>query len=129
MSDIFEENDNEPRKNRHLLALLSGLGIGLLIGIIIAVLSIVFKREISILVYIGIGLVGITVNKFAPNKSLMGFITGAISCGFMMLSYLFVLGLAGYWYEDGSDLWITTGIAIIFGGIMGYKGNNSSEED
>lgn len=125
----FGENNTDSRKNRHLLGLLAGLGLGLVFGALLAGLSILIKSEITALVLLGVVLVGYVVTRFIPNKSAMGVITGALACGFMYFSYCVVLGLAGYWYEDGNvTFWVMLAFSVIYGGVMGFKGKKGFDE-
>jgi len=124
MSEILETNDSKPSKNKHGLALLAGIGVGLVMGAIVAAISIALETEIG--VWIGLIAVAFVVSRFAPNQSGMGAITGALSAAAMLFTYALVLISKGYWYEDGdSAFWITLAVGVIFSGIWGYKGKKT----
>lgn len=71
-------NEWHPKKNRHFLGLLAGIGMGLVMGAILAGISIALKAEYTYLMLLGIALVGFIVSRFVPNKSVMVAITGGL---------------------------------------------------
>ena len=129
MSELDVNTSNQkPQKNRHFLGLLAGIGVGLVVGLILAGVGAIFEREIMLVVILGLAAVGYVVAQLVPNKSPMGAITGALACGAAFLFYMLFLGMFGYSYDDDSSFWITLVIAVVYGGVMGYKGKKGFEE-
>lgn len=130
MSDYLGENNNVSRKNNHFLGLLAGIGVGIMTAIVLAVITILLESEYIYLDIIAILAVGYVVSRFVPNKSGMGIITGAISCGVMYFLYSMICLSYGYWYEDGNYMfWICLIGSIIYGGYMGYKGKSGFDSE
>lgn len=130
MSEYFGENNTIPKKNNHILGLLAGIGVGIVVAILLAVITILVKAEYYVLDICAILVVGYIISRFVPNKSGMGFITGALSCGIMYFSYSIICLFAGYWYDDGDYMfWIGLIGSIIYGGIMGYRGKSEFDTE
>ena len=128
MSEILETGANKPQNNKHILGLLAGIGTGIVAGLILAALAALLESEITILVVAGLVLVGYVVSRLVPNQSAMGAITGGLSCTVAFLAYQLFLAMFGYSYEDNFSFWLMLAVAVIYGGIMGYKGKKGFEE-
>lgn len=127
---MIETCNGTPKENRHVLGLLAGIGIGLVVGAILAGISIVLETEVLGVVIGGLVLVGLVVSRFLPNKSVMGFITRALACGITYLFYTFILIWFWYWYADGNWwFWLLLIGSIIYGGLMGYNGREFFENE
>lgn len=129
MSERLYFKEESP-KNKYFRGLIAGVGVGLIVGGILAGISIMIKTEIMYLIIVGLALVGFIVSRFLPNKSAMGIVIGALACGVTFLFYALILLLFGYWYEDGdSSFWFMLILGIIYGGYMGFRGKKGFEED
>lgn len=129
MSEILETGENKPQNNRHLLGMLAGIGTGIVVGLILAGIGALFQDEYTLVVILGLMLVGFVVSRLVPNKSAMGAITGGLSCAVAFFAYQLFLGLFGYSYAENSTFWIMLVVAVIYGGSMGYKGRKGFETE
>ena len=124
----FGTNSNSSQTKKHFLGLLAGVGVGAIVGGILALISIIAEQEFSLPIILGLMLVGYVVSRLVPNKSPMGAITGALACALTYLIYVGIMMFNGYWYVDGnSSFWTTLIFSAIYGGVMGYKGKKGFE--
>lgn len=119
------------QSNHHMKGLFAGLGIGLVVGLVMAFITYAAESEYLAVDIIGLILVGLGVTYFVPNKSVMGAVTGGVSCGFTYLLYLFVTeGIMGMEFENGETLDILFLLfAVGYGAYMGYRGKAAFEEE
>ena len=128
MSETFREGSNNSKKNNHFLGLIGGIGTGIVAGLIMAGIGVLFEDEYTLVVILCLMGVGYVVSRFVPNKSPMGAITGGLSCAVAFFAYQIFLGMFGFYYEDNSSFWFMLAVAVVYGGVMGYKGKKGFEE-
>lgn len=119
----FNENTSPGRdeKSKYLIALLAGMGVSVIVGIIWAVIGIWLETEYMLVLGIGVAVIAGTIHFCVPENSIIGAIIGAILCPATYLIYQFIMALYGYYYEDNYTFWLMLVGSFIAGAWFGYN--------
>lgn len=109
------------KKPKYWAAFFSGLGVSVLIAIVLATISIWLEYEYTIVVFIGLGIVGGAIRHFISKPSISAAFIGLILCPLCYLLYNFIMSMFGYSYEEGSSFWFLLIGSAVYGGFMGIK--------
>lgn len=114
------ENGNNP-----LITIAAGAIAAVVVALILAALSIWLESEYSVIMAMGMILVGAAVKATVPEKSVFGGIVGLVMCSVVILLYNFVLESFGYEYIDGDS---TKYVSLVGGAIVGaWIGSNTNK--
>lgn len=108
--------------NDYIKTLFVGLGVGLIVAVILAVIGIWLESEYIFALMVGVGIVGTTIRYYLPKNSFGGALIGVIVCSATYFIYQLIMALFDYYYEEGeSYFWIMLGVSVIFGAWAGYN--------